>query len=244
MSVTIDVALLATFVEVADAASFSGAARALGTTTATVSRSIAKLEESVGSRLFHRTTRRVTLTTAGKALYEPTAAHERALAHATKELPEHHSEPAGTLKLTAPYDLGATFLGSVSARFVALYPKVQVQAEFSSRVVDLAAEGAMSRSAMLCGSRLSGTRCATSPTAAALTSSWTWVGGHAFTDSLRCLATQGRLMVLGFSAGQGLPEVKVNRLLLNNVDVRGVGWRAYACYAPGTCTSSGRPSSR
>lgn len=141
MNVTIDVALLANFVEVADAASFSGAARALGTTTATVSRNIAKLEESVGSRLFHRTTRRVSLTTAGTALYERTAAHLRALAHATKELPEHQSEPAGTLKLTAPYDLGATFLGNVIARFIALYPKVQVQAEFSSRVVDLAAEG-------------------------------------------------------------------------------------------------------
>jgi DNA-binding transcriptional LysR family regulator len=141
MAVTIDAALLAHFVEVADAASFSGAARTLGTTTATVSRSIAKLESSVGSRLFHRTTRRVSLTTAGMVLYERTAAHVRALAHATKDLPEHQSEPAGTLKLTAPYDLGATFLGSVIARFIALYPKVQVQAEFSSRVVDLAAEG-------------------------------------------------------------------------------------------------------
>ncbi len=128
-------------VEVADAASFSGAARTLGTTTATVSRSIAKLEESVGSRLFHRTTRRVSLTTAGTALYERTAAHVRALTHATKDLPEHQNEPAGTLKITAPYDLGATFLGSVIARFLARYPKVQVQAEFGSRVVDLAAEG-------------------------------------------------------------------------------------------------------
>src|SRR3954469_12804693 len=141
MGVTIDVALLARFVEVAEAASFSAAARTLGTTTATVSRSIAKLEESVGSRLFHRTTRRVSLTTAGTALYERTAAHVRALAHATKELPEHQSEPAGTLKLTAPYDLGATFLGSVIARFIARYPKVQVEAEFSSRAVDVAAEG-------------------------------------------------------------------------------------------------------
>ena len=54
------------------------------------------------------------------------------------------------------------------------------------------------------------------------------VGGDAFTDSLRCLAEQGRLLVVGFAAGQGIPEVKVNRLLLNNVDVRGVGWGAYA----------------
>jgi NADPH2:quinone reductase len=59
------------------------------------------------------------------------------------------------------------------------------------------------------------------------------VGGEAFTDSLRVLATQGRLLVVGFAAGQGIPEVKVNRLLLNNVDVRGVGWGAYAMVRPG-----------
>jgi NADPH2:quinone reductase len=59
------------------------------------------------------------------------------------------------------------------------------------------------------------------------------VGGDAFTDSLRCLAEQGRILVVGFAAGQGIPEVKVNRLLLNNTDVRGVGWGAYAMTKPG-----------
>jgi NADPH2:quinone reductase len=59
------------------------------------------------------------------------------------------------------------------------------------------------------------------------------VGGELFTDSLRVLATQGRLLVVGFAAGQGIPEVKVNRLLLNNIDVRGVGWGAYAMLRPG-----------
>jgi NADPH2:quinone reductase len=58
------------------------------------------------------------------------------------------------------------------------------------------------------------------------------VGGDVFTDSLRSLAPQGRLLVVGFAAGQGIPEVKVNRLLLNNVDVRGVGWGAYAMTRP------------
>lgn len=59
------------------------------------------------------------------------------------------------------------------------------------------------------------------------------VGGDLFTDSLRSLAPQGRLLVVGFASGQGIPEVKVNRLLLNNVDVRGVGWGAYAMTRPG-----------
>jgi len=58
------------------------------------------------------------------------------------------------------------------------------------------------------------------------------VGGEAFTDSLRALAPQGRLLVVGFAAGTGIPEVKVNRLLLNNIDVRGVGWGAYAFARP------------
>ncbi|MDT0202355.1 NADPH:quinone oxidoreductase family protein [Nocardioides sp. AE5] len=59
------------------------------------------------------------------------------------------------------------------------------------------------------------------------------VGGDIFLDSLRSLGTQGRLMVVGFAAGQGIPEVKVNRLLLNNIDVRGAAWGEYAMKRPG-----------
>jgi NADPH2:quinone reductase len=58
------------------------------------------------------------------------------------------------------------------------------------------------------------------------------VGGDLMTDSLRSLGTEGRLLVVGFTAGE-IPAVKVNRLLLNNVDVRGVGWGAYAMVRPG-----------
>lgn len=58
------------------------------------------------------------------------------------------------------------------------------------------------------------------------------VGGDVFTDSLRCLAEQGRLLVVGFAAGQGIPEVRVNRLLLRNIDVRGVGWGGFAMSKP------------
>jgi NADPH2:quinone reductase len=53
------------------------------------------------------------------------------------------------------------------------------------------------------------------------------VGGDRFTDSLRSLAPGGRLLVIGFTGGE-IPTVKVNRLLLNNVDVVGVGWGAWA----------------
>ncbi|MGV0837177.1 NADPH:quinone oxidoreductase family protein [Mycolicibacterium thermoresistibile] len=50
------------------------------------------------------------------------------------------------------------------------------------------------------------------------------VGGEVFDDAIRVLATEGRLLVLGFAAGQGIPTVKVNRLLLRNVGVIGVGY--------------------
>ena len=52
------------------------------------------------------------------------------------------------------------------------------------------------------------------------------VGGDRFTDSLRSLAREGRLLVIGFTAGD-IPQVKVNRLLLNNISVVGVGWGAF-----------------
>ena len=58
------------------------------------------------------------------------------------------------------------------------------------------------------------------------------VGGDLTTDSLRALAPLGRLLVVGFTAGR-IPEVRVNRLLLNNIDVRGVGWGAFAMVRPG-----------
>lgn len=58
------------------------------------------------------------------------------------------------------------------------------------------------------------------------------VGGDRFTDSLRSLAPEGRLLVVGFTAGE-IPTVRVNRLLLNNIDVVGVGWGAFAFARPG-----------
>ncbi|HTY29123.1 MAG TPA: NADPH:quinone oxidoreductase family protein, partial [Mycobacterium sp.] len=61
------------------------------------------------------------------------------------------------------------------------------------------------------------------------------VGGDRFTDSLRSLAPGGRLLVVGFTGGE-IPTVKVNRLLLNNIDVVGVGWGAWTMTHPGSLT--------
>jgi NADPH2:quinone reductase len=60
------------------------------------------------------------------------------------------------------------------------------------------------------------------------------VGGDRFTDSLRCLNEGGRLLVVGFTGGP-IPEVRVNRLLLKNIEVVGAGWGAYAMSKPDLC---------
>jgi NADPH2:quinone reductase len=65
------------------------------------------------------------------------------------------------------------------------------------------------------------------------------VGGDRFTDSLRSLRSGGRIVVVGFTGG-AIPEVKVNRLLLNNTEVVGAGWGAYVTGRPDTAQRIGR----
>src|SRR5205085_11420753 len=64
------------------------------------------------------------------------------------------------------------------------------------------------------------------------------VGGDRFLDSLRSLAEGGRIVVVGFTGGS-IPEVKVNRLLLNNTEVVGAGWGAYVLGKPEVCREVG-----
>jgi DNA-binding transcriptional LysR family regulator len=139
MNSTID--LVSTLVAVGETSSFSVAAKRLGVTTGTVSRAIARLEAQVGAQLVHRTTRRVSLSTAGQALFERAVSHVRALETALTSLPERQQEPAGLLRLSAPTDMGVTLLPIVLSRYLTLYPQVRVECDLSSRRVDLVAEG-------------------------------------------------------------------------------------------------------
>jgi DNA-binding transcriptional LysR family regulator len=140
MSGTPSLDVLAVFVAVAEAASFSHAAKKLRMPKSSVSRRISALEAELGVQLVHRTTRQVSLSTAGTALYERVAPHLAALSSSIGELPESEEEPSGTLRVTAPVDLGSTFLAGVVARFLARFPKVSVHALVTNRVLDLVAE--------------------------------------------------------------------------------------------------------
>jgi DNA-binding transcriptional LysR family regulator len=136
-----DYALLAIFAAVAEATSFSKAARKLGVGKGTVSRSIARLESLLGAELIHRTTHTVALSTAGTALYERTAPHLAALDRAVLDLPERASEPSGELRLTAPYDFGIVVLPEILAEFALRYPEIQVDVRLTNARLDLVAEG-------------------------------------------------------------------------------------------------------
>ncbi|AGC44346.1 LysR family transcriptional regulator [Myxococcus stipitatus DSM 14675] len=136
-----DLNQLALFVTVAEGASFSTAAKKLGMPKSSVSRGIAQLESSLGVQLLHRTTRRVSLSTAGQSLYERVSPMLASLRKSVGELPELEDEPSGELRLTAVVDWGATLLADVVTRFVARYPAVKVDLHLDNRVVDLVAEG-------------------------------------------------------------------------------------------------------
>ncbi|WP_224368034.1 LysR family transcriptional regulator [Hyalangium versicolor] len=141
MDGTPDLNLLPLFVTVAETASMSAAARKLGLPKSSVSRGVAGLEASLGVQLFHRTTRNVALTTAGTAFYEKARPLVASLRTLTGSLPEQEAEPSGELRVTAPVDMGLTFLPVLAARFSARYPAVTLDIRLTNRRVDLIAEG-------------------------------------------------------------------------------------------------------
>lgn len=135
-----DLASLAVFVRVAEARSFTAAARALGTTTSAVSKRIAGLEDRLGVRLMHRTTRRLSLSEAGAALL---ARAERVLADLESlevSITGLGTTPRGLLRVSGPLGFGESYLVPLLPAFFAQYPEIRVELELSDRFVDLVAE--------------------------------------------------------------------------------------------------------
>lgn len=132
---------LQTYIETVATGSFSEAARQLGLTKSAVSKHVAALEESLGVRLLHRTTRSVTPTEAGRILFERGSRILEALEETRDSLTELQREATGTLRLSAPMDFGRRFLQAELARFAGAHPALSLDVELSDRRVDLVAEG-------------------------------------------------------------------------------------------------------
>lgn len=136
----IDLNLIPTFVAVAEAGSFSEAARKLGVPPSTVSRAVASLERALGVQLLARTTRHVALTPEGNVLRGNAMPALLAMQAALGSVPDG-GEPSGVLRITAAPDIGATFLAETVCRFNRRYPAVRVEVSISNRHVELTKEG-------------------------------------------------------------------------------------------------------
>lgn len=132
---------VAVFVRVVEHAGFAKAAREIGVPTSTLSRAVARLESATGTRLVHRNTRNVTPTSEGHAFYLEVAPAVLTLRHAARGVDGNEREVRGRLRISAPNDIGSTFVAGVVAAFADRYPHVEVCVELSTRKVNLVQEG-------------------------------------------------------------------------------------------------------
>src|SRR6516164_7250521 len=128
------------FVAVAERRSFRGAAVALGLPRSTVSRKLSTLEGVLGTRLLQRTTRQVSLTTAGESFLAEVAPALGAIGGAGQRLLDLQGEPRGLVRMTANAG-AADSVGAIMLELVERYPHVRAELDFSDRQVDLIAEG-------------------------------------------------------------------------------------------------------
>ncbi|CAN7455193.1 LysR family transcriptional regulator [Phenylobacterium sp. LjRoot225] len=132
---------LSAFVRSAEMGGFSTAARALGLTPAAVSRSVAMLERNLGARLFHRSTRRLTLTEAGESFFHAIRDDLERLQGSIAAVSAEGGEPAGVLKVSLSPTFGVEHILPLLPEFLARYPRVKPDWRFENRPVDLVGEG-------------------------------------------------------------------------------------------------------
>jgi DNA-binding transcriptional LysR family regulator len=128
------------FVEVVAQGSVTSAARSLGVPRPTLSRQLARLEDRMGVRLLHRSTRRLVLTRAGEELLPRARRIVDDARAALDAVRRHDNVPRGRLRVTVP-PAHDGFLAAPLASFAIAYPAVSLEIEATSRVVDLVAEG-------------------------------------------------------------------------------------------------------
>ncbi|MCH4875944.1 LysR family transcriptional regulator [Pseudomonas sp. TMW22090] len=129
------------FARSAETGSFSAAARQLALTPGAVSRNVAILERNIGVRLFHRSTRKLTLTEAGEHFLASIGGHLDALQNAINSVATDQGEPAGLLKVSMAPTFGISQILPLLPEFLAKYPLIRPEWHFENRQVDLIAEG-------------------------------------------------------------------------------------------------------
>lgn len=129
------------FVQAVEHGGFAPAGRALGVPKSKLSRRVALLEDRLGVRLLHRSTRRFVLTEVGRRYFTHCQAMLVEAEAAQEAIDSLTAEPAGIIRLTCPIGLLNFHIGGMLARFMAEYPKVSIHLEATNRRVDVIGEG-------------------------------------------------------------------------------------------------------
>ena len=138
----VSVPQLRCFITVVEAGSVAEAGRQLGTSAASVSKAIARLEESVGARLLHRSTHALSLTEDGEALLEPA----RQVVRTARSFQDAATDAAGgadrgIVRVSAPVAFVRHVLAPLVADFAKVYPGIRLDIRANNEIVDLAEEG-------------------------------------------------------------------------------------------------------
>lgn len=134
-------ACMQAFVAVVETGGFTNAARKSRVSKALISKYVGQLEEKLGLRLLHRTTRHVSTTTSGQAYYERCKALLEELEELEASVQSTHLDPTGELRINAPTSFAELHLMPAVGEYVRRYPDVRIKLEMTDRFVDLVEEG-------------------------------------------------------------------------------------------------------
>jgi DNA-binding transcriptional LysR family regulator len=126
---------MSVIVAVTETGSFSAASRRLRTPVATVSRKVAELEARLKAQLFQRTSRRVTLTDAGRSYIDACKRIIEQVDDAEREVSGEYRTPKGDLAVTAPWGLGHTHLLPLATEFLSAYPDIALRMSRSASAI-------------------------------------------------------------------------------------------------------------
>lgn len=129
------------FCKAAELQGFTAAAQALGVTAAAVSRSVGRLEERLGAKLFTRTTRLMRLTEEGRAYFEQCRQALAQIENAERAINGRQTEPAGVLRISMPTTYGHYRVLPALPQFMLQFPKVKVELDLSNRNIDFVEDG-------------------------------------------------------------------------------------------------------
>ncbi|MGG5240820.1 LysR family transcriptional regulator [Pseudomonas lurida] len=189
------------FCTVVDKGTFVGAADALEMSKAAISRYVSALEERLGARLLHRTTRKLSLTEEGRQFYHQAREVLALMDQAEEAVSSAAPEPSGVLRVNAPVSFGVLHLAPLWGAFMRAHPNVELDISLNDRLVDLVDEGfdaairiARMENSSLVGRRLAGTRMC-------LCASPDYLASHPPLRTLADLAEHGVIAYTNFATG-------------------------------------------